>query len=385
MSRNSTKTEELTKLVNVKDFESVAKDNLSQMIYDYYAGGACDEITVAANEAAYSQLCIKYHVLNDVSNRTIKTTVLGQEIDSPIIIGPTAFQGLACERGELATASAAKRTGTVFTLSTLANHSMEEIANEVGGHLWYQLYVYKDRDVSRKLVEKAEEFGYKALVVTVDSQFAGHRERDVRNSFCLPSNIRAANFEMIGALETTTYLKKQSNQETDIAGWNHCHSSVADMIHKLYDQSLSWKDIEWFRSITKLPVLIKGLIRADDAKRAEECGIDGIIVSNHGGRSLDTSPSTLSVLPEIVSSVSKKTDVLLDGGIRRGTDVLKAIALGAKAVMIGRPVLWGLASYGEEGVVKILHILNGEFDLAMAFAGCKSPAEISVDLIGKMA
>ena len=262
----------------------MAKNNLSQMVYDYYAGGACDEITVLANEKAYSEVCIKYHVLNDVSNRTTKTTVIGQEINSPIIIGPTAFQGLACEEGELATARAAKNTGTIFTLSTLANYSMEEVANKVGGHLWYQLYVYKDRDVSRRLVEKAEALGYKALVVTVDSQFAGHRERDVRNSFCLPAGIRAANFEMINAHETSTYLKKQSNQECDIAGWSHANSSVADMIHKLYDQSLSWKDIEWFRSITKLPVLIKGIVRADDAKKAENCGINGIIVSNHGGK-----------------------------------------------------------------------------------------------------
>jgi 4-hydroxymandelate oxidase len=352
----------LTKFINIKDFELAAKSNLSQMVYDYYAGGACDEITLGANEKAYSQICIKYHVLNDVSSRTSKTTVIGQEINSPIIIGPTAFHALACADGELATARAAKNVGAVFTLSTLSNCSMEEI-NKIGGHLWYQLYVYRNREITKKLVERAEKLGYRALVITVDSQITGRRERDIRNSFTLPTGIRAGNLETI-----------------DIAD-----GLLANHINNLYDQSLNWKDIEWFRSITKLPILIKGIIRADDARKAESCGVNGIVVSNHGGRSLDTSPSTLSVLPEIVMAVSAKTDVLLDGGIRRGTDVLKALALGAKAVMIGRPILWGLAVGGEEGVIKVLQTLNSEFDLAMALSGCKSVSEISPDLIGKMA
>ncbi len=352
----------LQQFVSIKEFELAAKYKLSQMAFDYYAGGACDEITLAANENAYAQLCVKYRVLADVSARSAKTEVIGHKISSPIIIGPTAFHALACPEGERATARAAKLAEAVFTLSTLSNCSMEEI-EKTGGHLWYQLYVYRNRDITKSLVERAERLGYRALVITVDSQITGRRERDIRNSFRLPDGIRAGNLESI-----------------DVAD-----GRLAEHINNLYDQSLTWKDIDWFRSITKLPIVLKGIIRADDAIKAQSCGVDGIVISNHGGRSLDTSPSTLSALPEIVAAVGDKTDVMIDGGIRRGTDVLKALALGAKAVMIGRPVLWGLSVAGEEGVLKVLQMLNNEFDLAMALSGCPSISDISADLIGKMA
>lgn len=364
-------TEALRKLISIKDFELAARNNLSKTVYDYYAGGACDEITVSANESAYSKLCIKYHVLNDVSNRSSCTKLFGQKLSSPIIIGPTAFHALANSDGELATAAAAKEKDCVFTLSTLANFSIEEVAS-IGGSLWYQLYVGRDKDLNRRLVQKVEELGCKALVVTVDAQVTGRRERDIRNQFTLPLEMRIPNLNII---------RNKRNSDDDLLSDN---SPAANLINSIHDHSFSWNDIEWLRSITNLPIILKGIIRGDDAQRSESCGVNGIVVSNHGGRSIDTAPSTLSVLPEIAAAVTDKIDIILDGGIRRGTDVFKALALGAKAVMIGRPILWGLAVGGREGVARILQILLEEFDLSMALAGCTSTSEISSDLIGVM-
>lgn len=369
-------------LINLTDLEELVTQSLgatqiSPSHFDYYRGGACDEITLKRNCQAFKELSIWPRMLVDVSSRDMSLSLFQQKIEMPIFIAPTAFQALAHSQGELATAAAAKQLNTVMTLSTLSNHSIEEVA-KAGHHLWYQLYVYKDRAITVDLVARAEANGYQALVVTVDSPLLGRRERDVRNHFALPTGLRAANLEKfaLGNINPNNAIHDNSQH----------NSSLASYIASLYDTSLTWKDLEWIISLTKLPVLVKGILRGDDAVKAVAAGAKGIIVSNHGGRQLDTTISTIEALPGITAAIAKNNskndvEILLDGGIRRGTDVLKALALGAKAVMIGRPVLWGLALYGQNGVEAVLNLLKSEFDLAMALTGCNNLAAITPDLI----
>jgi 4-hydroxymandelate oxidase len=353
-------------LINVYDYETAASAKLHKMVYDYYASGAHDEITLRDNHVAYDRIKLKYRVLRDISRRTLSTNVLGEQVSMPVLIVPTAFQRMAHPDGEVATARAAGAVGTIMVLSTLSNSSIEEVVSAASGPVWFQLYVYKDREATAGLVHRAEDAGCKAIVVTVDALLWGRRERDVRNRFQLPEGLSVKNLMPAG--------KEQFPKEV-------ADSGLAAYMASMIDQSLTWKVTEWLRSITHLPVLIKGVIRADDAVKAVDHGASGIIVSNHGGRQLDTSPATVEVLPEIVSAVADKIEVLIDGGIRRGTDVVKAIALGAKAVLVGRPILWGLAVDGEQGVARVLEILRNEFDLAMGLCGCSSVNQIQSDLI----
>ena len=373
-------------LINLAELEelvekSLDKTTLAPSHFDYYRGGAADELTMKRNCQAFAEISIWPRMLVDISKRDMSLSLAGQEIDMPIVIAPTAFQALAHSQGELATAAAAKKLNTIMTLSTLSNHDIEEVA-KAGNHLWYQLYVYKDRAITKDLVARAEANNYKALVVTVDSPVLGRRERDIRNQFTLPPGLRAANLEKF-ALGNIKNNKNDSNNNQD--------SDLASYIASLYDTSLTWKDLEWIISLTKLPVLVKGVLRGDDAIKAVAAGAKGIIVSNHGGRQLDTTISTIEALPGIIAAIEKANssnsntlvEVLLDGGIRRGTDILKALAMGAKAVMIGRPVLWGLALSGQSGVEAVLNLLKSEFDLAMALSGCGNLAAITSDLISR--
>jgi 4-hydroxymandelate oxidase len=286
-------------------------------------------------------------MLVDVSERHMGTTALGEPVSMPILIAPTAFQGLAHPEGEVATVKAAGAAKTLMTLSTGSTFSIEEVMAVATGPVWFQLYLFKDRAISASLVKRAEVAGCKAIVFTVDVPLLGRRERDVRNQFKLPDGL-------------------------------------APYIASLLDPALTWKDIEWLTGITKLPVLVKGILRSDDALLAVNHGASGVIVSNHGARQLDTTPATISILPEIVDAVGGKVEVYVDGGIRRGTDVLKAIACGARAVFIGRPVLWGLASGAEAGVRYVLEMLRQEFDLAMALSGCPTLSSITRDLIRRL-
>jgi isopentenyl diphosphate isomerase/L-lactate dehydrogenase-like FMN-dependent dehydrogenase len=256
--------------------------------------------------------------------------------------------------------------GVATCLSTMSSVSLEEVAQAATAPLWFQLYVYKDREITRSLVERAVAAGYQALAVTIDTPLLGKREADVRNQFTLPEHVKLANFS--GA--TVEHLPTQSNE-----------SGLQAYIASLWDSSLSWADIDWLVSISKIPVLVKGVLRGDDAQIALEHGVQGIIVSNHGGRQLDTALATIEALPEVIEAVNGQVDVLMDGGVRRGTDVLKALALGAKGVFVGRPILWGLGYDGEAGVRKVLSILHEEFDLAMVLSGSRSIAEITRDLV----
>lgn len=357
---------EMCSPVNLFDFEERARRQISKMAYDYYAAGANDEITLRENRAAYDRITIYPRMLRDVCDRQLATTALGQSISMPLMIAPMAFQRMAHPEGELATIKAATDAGTIMVLSTLATSSIEEVAAAASGNLWFQLYVYKDKSVTASLVQRAEAAGCKALVLTVDSPILGSRERDVRNGFHLPDGLIAKNLAQAGI---------------DVLPGKIGESGLATYIASLYDQTLTWKDVEWLRSITKLPILVKGILRADDSILAIEHGASGIIVSNHGGRQLDTAPATISVLAKVVEAVDGRIEVFVDGGIRRGTDILKALSLGAKAAFVGRPVLWGLADSGADGVNKVLNLLRAEFDLAMALSGCKTLADVNPDLL----
>ena len=303
--------------------------------------------TLRENQAAYQRLALLPHVLVDVSVRHMSTTVLGEPVSMPILIALRRFQALHIQKEKLPRPGRPAPLRPLITLATLSTSSIEEAMAVATGPVWFQLYVFKDRKVSASLVKRAEAAGCKAIVLTVDVPVLGKRERDVRNRFTLPDHLSLKNLLPAGCQE----LPK------NVAGFA-----------SLFDATLTWKDIEWLARLTKLPVLVKGILRSDDALRAVRHGASGIIVSNHGRRQLDTTPATILVLPEIVDAVAGAVEVYVDGGIRRGTDVLKAIAYGARAVLVGRPILWGLAVGGEAGVKFVLEMLRQEFDLAMALS-----------------
>jgi 4-hydroxymandelate oxidase len=336
------------------------------MVYDYYAGGALDEITLRDTRTAYDRIPIYFRTLVDVSRRSLETTVLGERVSMPVLVAPTAFHAMAHPEGELATARAARAAGTLMIVSTLSNTSVEDIARAAPGPLWFQLYVYKDREATRDLVARVEAAGCGAIVLTVDAPVLGPRERDVRNRFTLPDGLAVKNLLAAG----------QGTMAKESAG-----SGLTQYVASFIDPALAWRDVEWLRGLTRLPIIIKGIARADDARRAAGMGVAGIVVSNHGGRQLDTAPATIDVLPYVVEAVAGAAEVYVDGGVRRGTDVIKAIARGAQAVLLGRPVLWGLAVDGERGVSRALEILRAEIDNSMALSGCPTIADIGPDLL----
>ena len=352
--------------VNLYDFEELARQKLTTMAYDYYFGGACDEITLKENHTAYDRIRLKQRALANVSSRDLSCTVLGEKLSFPVMVAPMAFQCMAHPEGEIGVTKACSAEGIINILSTLSTTAVEDVVKASRTSVWFQLYVYKDRDATRKLVQRVISAGCKALVVTVDAPLLGKRERDVRNRFVLPDGLYVKN--MSAALTGGNALEEGS----ELAGY----------FASELDPSLRWKDVEWFKSIAgNLPVILKGITCGEDAELAVEHGADGIIVSNHGGRQLDTCRATIDILPEVIVAAEGKIEILIDGGIRRGTDIIKAIALGAKAVLLGRPMLWGLAVDGTNGAKKVLQILKKEFDLAMALCGCRNVKEINKDLI----
>jgi 4-hydroxymandelate oxidase len=353
-------------VLNIFDLERLAKERLPVLAYDYYRSGAWDETTLKANREAYEKLKIHYKILVDVEKRDLSTTIFGQHVDFPILVAPTAFHKLAHPDGELATGRAAVKAKTIMTLSSLSTTTIEEVAEATNKTFWFQLYINKQREYTRDLVARAESAGAKALVVTVDTPLWGRRERDVRNGFHLPPGLSAIN---LVKYQQDGIAKGQTG-----AGLGQSFSWVLDA-------TLQWKDLEWLATITKLPIIIKGVCRVDDAIKATEHGIKGILVSNHGGRQMDSAPATIDVLPAIVDAVGNQATVLMDGGIRRGTDAMKALAQGAKAVLVGRPVLWGLAAGGQQGVEKALSMLREELDLGMALSGCRNLKELNRSLL----
>jgi 4-hydroxymandelate oxidase len=354
--------------VNLLEYEARARAVLPGPVFDYFAAGAAAEITLRENRSAFGDLRLRPRVLVPVGNRDHSVELFGRRFESPLFVAPMAFQRLAHPAGEIGAARAAAAAGAVYVASTMATTSLEEIASASDAPKWFQLYVFKDRGLTRALVERAEWANYSAIQVTVDVPVMGRREIDVRNRFGLPEGLADKNLEAAG----------RGAMPTDGRD-----SGPAIYTRDQLNADLSWTDVEWIRTITKVPVILKGVLRGDDAIRAAESGADGIVVSNHGGRQLDTSLATITALPEVVDAVAGRIPILLDGGVRRGTDVVKALALGAAAVQVGRPVLWGLAADGEAGAARVLTMLRDEFDNALALCGCPNVESIHRDLVLK--
>jgi isopentenyl diphosphate isomerase/L-lactate dehydrogenase-like FMN-dependent dehydrogenase len=348
--------------INLFDYETLARERLDQMTWDYFMGGSDDEVTLRRNHAAYEQIRLRPRALVNVATCDTMTTVLGTPVSMPVLVAPMAYQALAHRDGECAMARGTGAAGTLMVVSTLATRSLEEVAEAATGPLWFQLYVYAERRISEALVRRAEAAGYQALVLTVDFPRAGRRERDERNRFVLPPQLQMRNFLDVG-------LEEMPVSEAGSGLAAHANANI--------DPSLTWEALDWLRSLVRIPVLVKGIMTGEDATLAVEHGAAAIIVSNHGGRQLDGVAATIEVLPEVVRAAAGRCEIYVDGGIRRGTDVLKALALGAHAVLVGRPALWGLAADGADGVGAVLEMLRAELDLAMALAG--RPTVASVD------
>jgi 4-hydroxymandelate oxidase len=331
------------------DFEPLAKAKMSATSWEYITAGAGDEITVRWNKEAYQRIRLKPRILVDVSQLDTRVTLLGQEHAFPILLAPTSAQTLTHPEGELATARGAGAAGTAMVLSSFSSTSLEEVAAVAKTPLWFQLYAQADHGFTRDLVQRAEAGGYRALCLTVDTPISGARNRETRADVKLPPMPNLKGFKGVpnGGL----------------------HTGSLQIFSSLLDATLSWKDVEWLSSFAKIPLLVKGVINPDDADRAVKSGVAGIMVSNHGGRNLDTLPATIDALPQVADKVAGRVPVLVDGGVRRGTDVLKALALGANAVLIGRPYVYGLGAAGETGVTKVLDILQREFQMAMVLTG----------------
>jgi 4-hydroxymandelate oxidase len=348
-------------LANLDDIEREGRSRLEAPVYDYFAGGAGDERTLTRNTAAWGELVLRPRQLVDVSRVDTSIELLGHRLDLPVLLAPCAFNILAHSDGELGVARAAARAGIVQVLSMQATRTIEEVASVGDGQRWLQLAVLRDRGITRALVERAAAAGYTALCLTVDVPVLGRRERDIRNSFRVPDGI-----EMVNLSPYTPAGLAETDPQT----------ALARFVNGLFDPGLTWDALDWICSITKLPVLAKGILTGDDARRAVEHGASAIMVSNHGGRQLDGVSSTCEALPEVAEALAGRVPITVDGGLRRGLDVVRAIALGATAVLLGRPYLWALAVDGEAGVQSMLEMFRREIELAMALLGRPSIADI---------
>jgi 4-hydroxymandelate oxidase len=353
-------------LVNLFDYEAVARERLDRNAFDYYFHGANDEVTLRENRAAFERISLRYRVLAGLADRDLSTSVLGHDISMPVLAAPTAFHKLAHPDGEIAAVTALGNAGTAMILSTLSTVAMEDVVAAATGPVFFQLYIYKDRGLTDELVARAEAAGCAGIALTVDAPVWGRREPDIRNRFSLPDGITIENAAPAG-----------------FGGFpeNAGGSGLSEYVASLFDPSIGWDDLEWLAGRTSLPVLVKGVARGDDAVRSVEHGAAAVVVSNHGGRQLDTAPATIDVLPGVVEAVDGRVEILMDGGVRRGTDVVKALAMGARAVLLGRPILWGLAVDGAAGVTRVLDLLRTELDTAMALCGVSSVGDITGDLL----
>jgi 4-hydroxymandelate oxidase len=341
----------MTGPVTISEYEEVARQRLPAMVYDYFAGAAGDEISLRRNQAAFDELLLAPRVLRDVSRLDTTLELFGTSLAYPILLAPAAYHRLAHPDGELATACGAGAAGAAMVISSVSTTTVEDIAAVATGPLWFQLYVQQDRTFTRDLVQRVEAAGCGAICVTVDTPVLGTRHREVRDHFGLPEGMERANLR--GSKAATA-----------------SHFDESGVYSDALDAAMTWEAIDWILSFAKVPILLKGILAPEDAELAVEHGVAGIMVSNHGGRNLDTTPATIEALPRVVEAVDGRLPVLLDGGIRRGTDVVKALALGARAVLVGRPYLWGLAAAGAEGVASVMKLLRTELLAAMALCGC---------------
>jgi 4-hydroxymandelate oxidase len=354
--------------VEPDELQAAARERLSAMAYDYYAGGAESEATLRANPAAWERWQLHPHVLRDVTRISTSTTVLGTPVGTPVLVAPTAYHRLAHEDGEAATARGAGRAGTLMVVSTLATASLEEVATAAAdAPCWFQLYVFQDRGYAGELLDRAAAAGYRAIVLTVDAPVLGHRPREERNRFTLPEGLAMANLP--------------SQLPDQFGGPEGSPGSGLAALFTDHDRSLTVDDLGWIKRRSGLPLVVKGVHRGDDARRCVEAGADAVVVSNHGGRQLDRAVPTATALPEVVEAVGPHAEVYVDGGIRRGTDVLIALALGARAVLVGRPVLWGLAVEGAEGVAAVLDDLTAQLERSMTLSGVTDVTDVPRDLV----
>ncbi len=370
--------------INIEDLRQRSRRRLPRAVFDFVDGGGEDEWSVRENRAAFERITFRPRVLVDVSKRDMTTTVLGQKLAAPLVCAPTGMPGLLWPRGEIEAAKAAAKVGSIYTLATRATCSIEEVAEAANGRVWFQVYVWQDREMTRQLVERAKAAGAKAMFLTVDVQVVSQRERDLRNGFTTPPKVTVRN--ALDTLRRVDWLRRVLITGPKITDRNFLglsHKAGGDdlvrlggFVNRLYDESVNWEDFRWFRSLWDGPLIIKGILTPEDARKAVDYGADGIVVSNHGGRQLDYCPASIDALPEIADAVGHKTEILLDSGVRRGTDVVKALALGARACMVGRPYLWGLGSGGQAGVETALTIIQKEIDRTLALIGRPTLADL---------
>jgi (S)-mandelate dehydrogenase len=374
---------DIARALNVADLRELARRRLPRFVFEYVDGGAEDEVTLRGNRAAFERLRLLPRTLIDTAARHQRTQILASPAPTPMVIAPTGFNGMVYPQGDLALARVAARRGIPFTLSTVSTVRLEEVAKSAGGRLWMQLYVMKDRAIARDIMQRAAASGYEALVFTTDANVFGNREWDQRG-------YRAPGKPTLRTvLDTLRHprwfsgvmlrhgMPRFRNLESFLPLGAATAIGGSTVIPKLFDATLSWDDITWIRQLWRGKLLIKGVLTAADAERAASLGCDGIVITNHGGRQLDSCVAPIDVLPEIVAAVGGRLAVLLDSGVRRGTDIAKALALGAQAVMIGRPTLYGLAAGGEAGVERALSILTTEFDRVLGQLGCNSVADLT--------
>ena len=376
----------LKRALCIDDLRKIAKRRLPRSIFEYMDGGADDEVTLRYNSESFSHYEFLPRTLVDVENIDLSTEVMGTQVDLPVLFSPTGMSRLFYYQGEAAVARAAKRAGTIYSLSSMGSYSIEEVAEFSDGPKWFQIYVWRDRNLLRDFIQRCKAANYKALCLTVDLATAGNRERDIRNGFTIPPKITPGS--VLDVMQRPAWLwhfltssrmslanvKEYFDSGTDFY-------SLLDLVRSQFDASVTWEDAEWMIKEWGGPFAIKGIITADDAKRAVDIGASAVIISNHGGRQLDHAPATIDALPEIVEAVEGRLEVILDGGIRRGTDVLKALALGARACMIGRAYLYGLSAGGEAGVDHAMMLLSAEIERGMKLLGCRSIKELDSSFI----
>jgi L-lactate dehydrogenase (cytochrome) len=381
----------LRRAASVADLRRIAKRRLPGGVFDYIDGGAEDERTLAANEAAYARTSFRPRVLRGVEKVDTSSAVLGMPVDYPLILAPTGFTRIADPEGELAVARAADRAGLPYTLSTMSTRSIEEVRAVSNGRLWFQVYAWRDRTMVKEMIDRAAAARYEALVLTVDTAVLGRRERDVRRGFSLPPAIGPGTF-IDGALHpawTWNFLRSEPIRFANVAG-SEVGSEVgdgaspvrlSDYINTQFDPALSWADVEWLRSVWQGPILLKGVQTVEDARLAVEAGVTAVVLSNHGGRQLDGAPAAFDLVAPVVDAVGGSAEVICDGGVRRGSDIVKAVAAGATAVMAGRAYLYALGAAGERGVERVLAWFKADMMRTMTLLGAAGISDLSPELL----
>ena len=372
----------LKNCININDLREAAKTRAHKMVFDYIDGGADDEKTLARNSSAFDDYELLYRVLSGVNSPDLSTTLLGQKMDVPFILSPSAGNRLFHTEGEYGPAKAAEKIGTVYSLATLSSVSIEDIGTATNGPKWFQLYVWKDRGLVKEMLDRAKAAGFTAMFLTVDLPIAGNRERDPKNGFTIPPKIGPKQiWHALNAPHwTMDYLFSPAIRYANLSSASTA-ATLNDFVAAQLDAGFNWDDAEWLLGEWNGPTILKGVVRADDAIRAERVGFNAISISNHGGRQLDTSPAPISCLEPIREAVSDKTELIVDGGIRRGTDVLKAIAMGANAVSFARPYLYGLAAGGTEGAIKSVEIIRDAIKRDMILLGEQKITDIDRSFI----